>query len=169
MCVHVYVCVCLCVCNIRMWCVHVFVHVCAHLSSVCMCMTVCTCMIGICFMFYNTMYARLSLFDKLQPSSHMHNPLLNYSSVQTPVDDQHMKDLEIALKNNNALKHLTLRSPLLAIPRTVSAIVNGASNSSSLKVLVFDTLLSFQPAEDLVDKIHHLRVKKKMQIITSWS
>ena len=80
-----------------------------------------------------------------------------------------MKDLEIAMNKNNALKQLTLHSFELSVSRTVLAIVNGASNSNSLKVLVFDMPLSFVPSEDLVEKIHHLRVKKKMKIITSWS
>ena len=80
-----------------------------------------------------------------------------------------MKDLEIALSKNNALKHLTLRSTQLSIPRTVSAVVNGASKSNSLKVLKFHMPLSFLHSEDLVERIQHLRVKKKMMIITSWS
>ena len=80
-----------------------------------------------------------------------------------------MKDLEIALNKNNALKHLTLRSTQLSIPRTVSAVVNGARKSNSLKALKFHMPLSFLPSEDLVERIQHLRVKKKMMIITSWS
>ena len=79
-----------------------------------------------------------------------------------------MKDLEIALSKNNALKHLSLHSTQLGIPRTVLAIVNGASKSNSLKVLDFDMPLSFLPSEDLVERIQHLRMKKKMVIMTSW-
>ena len=80
-----------------------------------------------------------------------------------------MKDLEIALNKNNILKNLTLHSTELGIPRTVLAVVNGASKSNSLKVLDFDMPLSFLPSEDLVEKIQHLRVEKKMEILTSWS
>ena len=80
-----------------------------------------------------------------------------------------MKDLEIAMNKNSALKHLALRSTELSIPRTVLAIVNGASNSNSLKVLDFDMPLSFVPSEDLAERIQYLRVKKKMMIRTGWS
>ena len=80
-----------------------------------------------------------------------------------------MKDLEIALNKNKALKQLTLHSFELGIPRTVLAVVNGASNSNSLKVLDFSMPLSFVPSEDLAKRIQYLRVKKKMVIRTSWS